>query len=109
MLSLYPHFHGEPKYAFGRTVLQALLSMSPGFGTLGHLIWQIYPVNWTTRVAGSVCLAQLYVAVTPVCMSIKQVLGGVALCDCYKHFPFYIASCRGLIIFVYQNILNSCG
>ena len=30
-----PPLHGEPKYAFGRTVLQALLSMSPGFGTLG--------------------------------------------------------------------------
>ena len=30
-----PHLHGEPEYAFGRTVLQALLSMSPGFGTLG--------------------------------------------------------------------------
>ena len=58
------NLHGEPEYAFGRTVLQALLS---GFGTLGHLIWQMYPVNWTTLVAGSVCLAQLYVAVTPVC------------------------------------------
>ena len=30
-----PHLHGEPEYAFGRTVLQALLSISPGFGTLG--------------------------------------------------------------------------
>ena len=30
-----PHLHGEPEYAFGRTVLQALLSMSPGLGMLG--------------------------------------------------------------------------
>ena len=38
-------------------------------------IWQMYPVNWTTLVAPA--LAWLYV--TSACMSIKQVLGGVAL------------------------------
>ena len=63
----------------------------------GGAIWQMYPVNWTTLVAPAlawlyvtlaVCfgLAQLYVAVTSACMSIKQVLGGVALVS-VKTFP----------------------
>ena len=76
---LNPHLHGDPEYAFGITVLQALLSMSPGFGTLGwDAIWQMYLVNWTTLVAPAlawlyvtlaVCfgLAQLYVAMTSAC------------------------------------------
>ena len=87
-----PHLHGEPEYAFGRTVLQALLSMSPGFRTLG---WRCHLADVPGQLdhpcctsfglaichTGSVCfgLAQLYVAVTSACMSIKQVLEGVAL------------------------------
>ena len=82
----------------------------------GGAIWQMYLVNWTILVAPAlawlyvtlavyVCLGlvQLYVAVTPalaVCMSIKQVLGGVALIIVTNPSPFYIASCWGLIIFV---------
>ena len=105
-----PHLHGEPEYAFGRTVLQALLSMSPGFGTLG---WGCHLADVPGQLdhpccarfglaichTGSVCfgLAQLYVAVTLAYMSIKQVLGGVALVIVTNLSPFYIAcyNCRG--------------
>ena len=112
-----PHLHGEPEYAFGRTVLQALLSMSPGFGTLGwgyHLadvpgqldhpccasfglaichtgsvcfgLAQLYVAGMYTL---AVCfgLAQLHVAMKSACMSIKQVLGGVALVIVTNFFP----------------------
>ena len=64
----------------------------------GGAIWQMYLVNWTTLVAPAlawlyvtlaVCfgLAQLYVAVTSACMSIKQVLGGVALVSVTNFLP----------------------
>ena len=74
----------------------------------------MYPVNWTTLVTPAlawlhvtlaVCLfwlglAQLYVAMTMACMSIKQVLGGVALVIVTNLSPFYIASCQWSIMFV---------
>ena len=109
-----PHLHGEPKYAFGRTVLQALLSMSPGFGTLGwgcHLAdvpGQLdHPCCASFGLAichtGSVCfgLAQLYVTVTSAYMSInvyQASLRGVALVIITNLFPLlhlYCYSCRG--------------
>ena len=42
---------------------------------------------------------------TPVCMSIKQVLGGVGV-TVTNPSPFYIASRQGLIVFVDRMILN---
>ena len=66
----------------------------------------MYPVNWTTLVAPAlawlyvtlaVCfgLAQLYVAVTSACMSIKQVLGGVALVSVTNLPPSRLLVVRG--------------
>ena len=44
---------------------------------------------------------------TPVCMSITQVLGGVGVgVTVTNPSSFYIASCQGLIIFVDRMILN---
>ena len=79
--------------------------MSPGFGTLG---WRCHLADVPGQLdhrccasfglaichTASVCfgLAQLYVAVTLACMSIKQVLGGVALVIVTNLPPFYIAS-----------------
>ena len=46
-------------------------------------------------------------AMTLVCMSIKQVLGGVGVgVTVTNPSPFYIASRQGLIIFVDRMILN---
>ena len=54
-------------------------------------------------------LAQLYVAVTSACMSIKQVLGGVVLVIVTNFFPLlYCYSCRGSFtcMFVDRMILK---
>ena len=105
-----PHLHGEPKYAFGRTVLQALLSMSPGFGTLGWgAIWQMYLVNWTTLVAPA--LAWLYVTLA-VCFGLAQLYVAVTSACTHWQCVFWLGSaiCRHDIgMYVYQASLRGCG
>ena len=102
-----PHLHGEPEYAFGRTVLQALLSMSPGFGTLG---WRCHLADipgqldhpccasFGLAITLAVCfgLAQLYVTVTSACTHWQCVFWlGSAICRRDIGMYVYLASLRG--------------
>ena len=63
-----------------------------------HITCKKFPLGLAVYVCFG--LAQLYVAVTPACMSIKQVLGGVALVIVTNLSLFYIASCWGSVMFV---------
>ena len=82
-----PHLHGEPEYAFGTTVLQALLSMS------GMLGWRCHLADVPGQLDH------------PCCTSF-----GLAICHTGSVFWLGSAICRRDIgMYVYQASLRGCG